>query len=514
LLLQNKKKNFITVLFPVLAFMFNLRLHKFYVMKQLLIAGLLIVGIFGANAQKSTINYSVEHGKSLAFLFGRQQNAERASKTTAVVTNRVTAQSTHDSLWGPIQDSVLLSYGTNRGSTYDFNTMIYPYNYTYNKMPMFNYEGVFSTPQVLSDTYQHWTIDPVTLLYGFFEATYSIYNTNNNLTQFQEVYNDSITYTNTSSLNIFNANHQIAQSHTTNRIAGIADSEFKQYFAYDGFNKLIADSTYEYHAGAWHLAAKTYYTYNASNDISRIDCYGNVADTTFASVLQEQLQYQNVYDGAHRLLYVTTNINNGTALAPSARDTFGYTGSHPFHTSWRSYQYDNINLYWAPMFNMTKTLNTFGFPDTVTVRGFDSLLNAWVPQSFETVTYDTANNPLSLSEYDYFFTAYPSIPNTTTYYYYQPYTNTTAAPSLAVNTSVKIYPNPTSGNIHIETPENVSGLVITVYNVAGLAVIRTNMSAATLSNQIELGNLAPGIYRVAVCSPDGQIVTQQQLVKQ
>src|SRR5437016_3700881 len=87
-----------------------------------------------------------------------------------VTKERVIAESTRDNTLNTLTDSVNLTYSLFRTSTYDYNTMIFPYNYPYSASPMFNYQGVFTKPQVLFDTYIHWEVDPNTLTYGYYET--------------------------------------------------------------------------------------------------------------------------------------------------------------------------------------------------------------------------------------------------------------------------------------------------------------------------------------------------------
>src|SRR5580658_8085194 len=103
----------------------------------------------------------ISHHRILNGLLQQQVGNDKAAErtTSGVSMERVIGQSTHDST-GVIEDSINVNYTLYRTSTYDYNDMIYPYSYPYNTSPMFNYAGTFTKPQVLFDTFHHWTIDP------------------------------------------------------------------------------------------------------------------------------------------------------------------------------------------------------------------------------------------------------------------------------------------------------------------------------------------------------------------
>ena len=485
-------------------------------MRNVLLFLMLMITVVTLDAQSSFKKDDIAaRYKALSFLMGANREIQPAAKTTWGVTSKhVIAQSTRDNTANALVDSVALTYSPHNGSTYDYNTMIFPYNYTYNTTPMFNFEGVFTKPQVLYDSYMHWTLDPTTVTYGPYENTYATYDSNKNLTTFHDVFIDSVTNNNTSYINKFNLANNISSGDWFIWIGGVRDSAFKQYFAYDTTNRLVKDSTYEYHLGAWHLAARTLYTYSAANDLVQIDCYGNSTDTSFTDTLLEQLQYINTYDASHRLLTVATNIYNGTALLPSGRDTLAYTGAHTFNTAWRDYQYDNINAYWAPMFNMTKTLNTAGYPDTVNVQGFDSLTNSWVPQTFYKVKYDTATNPDTLFEYDFNFVTFPSVPDYTTIYYYDTFRNVASVPMVNTPQPVVIYPNPAHDNITISCAAAHDDLSITIMDISGHLLYREKLGSSATGVSVSLAGWMPGLYQVIVRDALGKVTDIRKVVKE
>jgi len=374
-----------------------------------------------------------QHKQMLSGMLSPYHTDTKTMKTTASATHeRVIAQSTFDADSSAITDSVNLKYSTTRTSTYDYNMMFYAYNYPYNTTPMFQYNGFFTKPQVLFDTFSHWTIDPVSLAYGFFEQTSSVYDTNNNLTNFYDLYADSAFFQNMSFVNNFNTANTITAGYWFNLSAGVADSTEKQFFTYNTSGQITEDSTYLDVSGSWYIVSKSYYSYSSSGDLTQIDCYANLTDTTFTKPLQEQLQYINTYDASHRLLTVLTSFSDSTALIPYIQDTFTYSGSLTYYNSWVEYELDTIHKYWTPYTYVTKHINSSSLPDTVYNEVWDSSANAWEPASKEAVLYNSYNDPHKLLTYSWSGTSYTSSPAFLTTYYYQSYLDSgICAPALS-----------------------------------------------------------------------------------
>ncbi len=483
-------------------------------MKYISILALCLVSSTLLFAQKSTGTSTItKHRKVISQLLQQHPEHSVLRTTAGVSTDRVIAQCTRDSM-GVISDSVSLNYGTNMTSAYDFNTMIYPYNYPYSTSPMFNFAGVFTRPQVLFDTCLHFTQSPFTLVYGLYEATVAGYDASKNMVTFKDVFVDSVINTNMSYVNSFNAANNIEAGYWFHLSGGVPDSVFKQFFTYNTAGLLTKDSIYEYHLGSWHLVAKALYTYNADSNLTQIDYFANDTDTSFTQPLQEKEQYINTYDASHRLLTVLTNMYNGSTLEGYVKDTFAYTGTHSFHTSWKEHQYDPINTYWAPMFYMHKTLNGAGYPDTVNIYGFDSLLNSWIPAMMDVVHYNSFNLPDTLHEYDYNFTSFPSTPSYNTVYYYETYLNTTSAQTVQASEQISIYPNPAKNTITISQHSGQRSMAeIALVNVNG-QVVSAQRVRGQREAQLSVKDILPGIYWIFVSDDAGNILHRQAIMKQ
>ena len=461
---------------------------------------------------------TARHKEMISRLLQQHTDQKRTARTTSGTSDlRVAAQRTRDSV-GVLTDSVKLFYAPNMGSTYDYNTMIYPYNYPYSTSPMFNFAGVFTKPQVLFDTCLHWLQDPFSMpgAATLYEATVAGYDGSQNLTSFTDLFTDSVTNTNMSFLNWFNSSNNIDTGYWFRLHAGVADTIFKQFFDYDGSGNLIKDSIYEFHLGNWHLVAKSLYTYDGMNNLTQINYFANDTDTSFTQPIFEKERYINTYDASDRLVSVLTKMYTGAALDSYVIDTFGYTAAYTFHTSWKEYQYDPINHYWAPMFRMSKVLNGSGRPDTVNIEGFDSLLNAWVPGTMNVVHYNTANYPDTIREYDYDFTHFPATPSYSTVYYYETYLTTTGLETVAeTGASATIFPNPATNTFTISLSHTApsSTLSYALMNVKGHVVQRAQMPMQT-ETKVSISDLVPGVYWIIVQDGNGKLLHKQAIVKQ
>lgn len=460
-------------------------------------------------------NSRAKHNQYINSLLQQNTAAAPVAKSTAPTLERVVAQSKRDNSTNMLVDSIHLKYSSWRGSTYDYNTMIYPYNYPYATSPMFNFLGVFTKPQVLYDTALRWTVNPFTNIYGPYELTYAKYDSpSNHLRTFKDIFvdsthNDLMTYADS-----FNSAHNIVLGYWFNLNLGIEDSAFKQYFQYNTSNKLVKDSVYERHLGVWRLASKTNYTYDASDNLTQIDQFTNVTDTSFLLPLIEYQKFVNTYDASNRLLTVLTSLYNGTTLAQSMKDTFAYSGTLTYYNSWKQHQFDPINNYWAPMISVQKHI-TAGKPDTINTYGFDSLADAWVPAQMDIMHYNAANNPDTMRTYLYNWTSFPATPDYKTIYYYETYTDASSVAQAPVKHNAIVYPNPVTNMLTVALPDqfNKTRVTITFMNMAGQILSRQAMTWQG-DARISAADLAPGTYSVVIQNEGGNVIDCMQVVKQ
>lgn len=447
-----------------------------------------------------------------------QNQHNTASKTTSVK-ERVIAQSTRgkSEYFIPIDsltDSVLVKYSGSRNSTYDYNMMLYAYNYPYSNSPLFNYQGIFTRPQVLYDTVWHWTLAPNLtthlLTYGFYEKSYCTYNVANNLLNFYDLYADSANIHNMSYINTFNIAGNIVNGYWFNLVLGSPDSAYKQLFSYNG-SKLMQDSIYIKRSGSWSMVAKTYYTYDVTGNLTQVDCYSDSVGP-----LREKLKYENTYDGSNRLHTVNTSEFDGTNLVAYGKDTFDYTGSLSYHSSWKEHLWDGINHYWAPISYMSKHLNVSLLPDTVYYQVFDSLADKWVPSSKDMVSYDTLHNPITINSFSFIGSAYTVAPVSITRYYYEQYIGAGVPTIVPGNDNVLIYPNPATDKIFISQLSIPAGaaIVISVVNTNGQLVRQLGTAWQGKNIEIPIKNLLPGMYSIIVSNTSGELLRTGKVIKQ
>ncbi len=491
-----------------------LKIKQFIQMKHfiflLIASGFTLISVGQSN--KIISKQFPNHTFMLSGLMQEQNNTAQGSRM--VPSERVIEQSTYDNYFHTKSDSVKLNYVLNGISTYDFSMLLYPYNYPYSTSPTFNYLGIFTKPQVEYNSYSHWTINPNTLIYGFYEKDLAGYDIYKNLIKDTALFADSSIFPNKTFINNFNASALIDSSRSYVYQAGVSNKAFKQLFSYTATNKVLKDSTYEYSGGAWHLVSKTFYTYDVSNNLIQIDNYSNNADLTYTLPLVEQLKYTNTYDASNRLKTVHTSYFDGTSLMPSVIDTFAYTGTYSFHLSWKEYQYDAINSYWAPMTFMTKTLNGGGFPDVITIKTFDSLANAWVPSVKQMMTYNTNNNPTKLDEYIYNFTSFPSSPDFTTHYYYESFVNTTSLNDQVKQIeNITVYPNPANNILNISgIDKKKTKALVSLYDMQGRILTNQEIMIVNGNSQLSISDFSRGNYLLLVRDEAGDIIASQPLV--
>ena len=491
---------------------------NYTLMKQiytLLLVILFTHSIIAQTSKRNTLMCNQHQTIVNGLLQAQTKNIHTDKNATSAPTERVIGQGSHDNTLGTESDSVKLTYPINGISSYDFNQMLYAYNYPYSTSPMFNYLGAFTKPQIEFNSFYHWTIDPNTLVYGFYEKDFASYDFNKNMIRDTAIFADSTSIPNMTYVNKFNAANMIDTGYWYNYNAGVSTNKFRQFFKYNASNELTRDSVLEYHLGAWKLASKTLYSYDVSNNLIQIDNFSNTTDTSFMLPLVEQAKYVNTYDGSNRLLTVHTDIFDSITLVPSVIDTFAYTGASVFHTSWKQYQYDKINVKWAPIIHMYKHLNVGGLPDTVNIDGYDTFANVWTPSARDYITYDGFNNPVKLYDYEYNFTSFPATPNFTTTYYYESFTNTTSVNDITnANSNVNVFPNPASDKITIsDIGLKNAKAIISLFDIQGRLISSENILLQNGIAQFSVASINPGIYLMTIQDDAGTILHKQKIVK-
>jgi hypothetical protein len=409
---------------------------------------------------------------------------------------------------------VQLFYSGNRISGYDYNQLVYPYNYRYAGTPWFTFSG-YQELTVPFDTFWHWTVLPnlVTskLTFSYYEKTFAIYNSSSFLVRFYDLYADSILNQNMSYVNRFSPGGDIVVGYWFNLNMGMPDSAYVQFFTYNTSNELTRDSIFIHSSSGWRMVAKSYYTYDASHNLVQVDCF---EDST--TPLREKLKYQNTYDASGRLLTVLTNEFDGTNLTQYQKDTFTYNGSSTYFSSHVMHRWDGVNHYWAPINNTSRTFNSFNYPDSVLVQGFDSLANAWIPQDLYLLSYDSLYNPDTLSDFVYNGITFPSSASFITKYYYEQAPGAGVANILPATNNAIVYPNPVKEILFLSQLriDKNAAVYISLTTLKGQLIRTMSTSWQNTPIQIPVNDLPPGIYFATVQDALGTVIHQQAIIKE
>lgn len=95
--------------------------------------------------------------------------------------------------------------------------------------------------------------------------------------------------------------------------------------------------------------------------------------------------------------------------------------------------------------------------------------------------------------------------------WYIPIQQTAVGITEKVDDLITVFPNPTAGNIIVQTSENHSDkLTLNVYDAAGKLMLSRVVQHGQIIN---LNQLTTGIYHAVICSADGMLIEAEKLVK-
>jgi hypothetical protein len=251
-----------------------------------------------------------------------------------------------------------------------------------------------------------------------------------------------------------------------------------------------------------------------SNNLIQIDNYANPTDTTFTKPLIEQYQFVNKFDGSHRMLSTYEKQNDGVNFEPYVADTFAYTGSYTYHTSWKEYQYDIIHAYWAPQTYMYKHVNINGLPDTIHIDAFDSLSDKWVYYTKQVAEYDSLKNPDTLFSYQFNYVTFPTKPTFTTKYYYKYITDPNAVNTITDSRNIIVYPNPAHNSLTVSGLKNTTEVIASIYDMQGRLCCNQNITGINSTIGINTENLVAGTYLLTITDKTGTVLHRQLVIKQ
>jgi len=139
------------------------------------------------------------------------------------------------------------------------------------------------------------------------------------------------------------------------------------------------------------------------------------------------------------------------------------------------------------------------------------MMSGWVPFSKYVITYNSEIDPLTLKEYIYDFTGFPSTPDYTTTYYYESTSIPTGVNENVEGNTISIYPNPATQRTTIDLGKNFAAYTsIKVLDLQGKMVMSLGTSAQTVN--CDLSHLEKGVYLLRI--QGSQVNECRKLVKE
>lgn len=482
-------------------------------MKNILTLSVAILAMStAANAQKklqlpSKNDLRKNHMLVMDMLLHRADN-DVAQKTTQLK-QRVIGMSSWDQAGPVLNDSATYGYTSNtRGSAFNYNIMAFYSSYP----PINNFilEYMTGSPDrldVKADSIVHYGDDGTGI--SMTEKQNFTYNGSNKVSDYID--ND---YTSTPVYQDRYIHTYDAQGRLTMRLnlsdAGIGmDTSAREFFTYNAQGKLVMDSVEQYDGvNIWTPTAKISYVYDASsNPVSIVLMVDPGAGTLIPFI-----SYTNTFYSNNTVKTSELGINqSGTGIDPFIIDSFGYaSGITAFANYQKEYEYDPNTSSWQPFFLQTRHINAQSVPDTIYSSQWDG--SQWVDAGKNIYTYNSYNNPVT----DKLYTTNSTPDNITTYYYEQYNDPTSVGNTPEVAQDIKVFPNPTTGNLNINWSNAVIGAPVTISIVGmnGQMVYSESLRWNQTAQQLSVAHLQPGIYAMVITDQKGQQVFHQNIVKQ
>lgn len=115
----------------------------------------------------------------------------------------------------------------------------------------------------------------------------------------------------------------------------------------------------------------------------------------------------------------------------------------------------------------------------------------------ETYTYTSFGHLAQIVRHLYFNNV-PNPDSEILSFYYEPYNSTGIPASATTASTITLYPNPASSNVHLQFSQPVAqGAQLRIYNVLG-SMVQAAALPTTSTADIPVSNLSPGLYTVWV----------------
>lgn len=434
-----------------------------------------------------------------------QHSLRAAAAKTTGLKERVIAYSGYVQL-GPSQvliDSTRYTYTGSRGSSFNYQYFDYVTSDPYMSGPLFSvplYTTEITQPEVYFDTavnYQVITSDSINVN----NIEICNYDNTNNLVTYYTV-QSNVPYKNVVS---FAGPNQplISTVMLGGSLSGPWDTSYFIQYHYNA-TKLISDSITQYINTTTTLAVKKdVYVYDTAGNITEIHTY-----FYHNGIPYESAQYQNTYTASNQLQTVNISLAStpSSSLAPYISDTFAYTPGVDFFTYYRI-----TDLFTGDsIYNFNYHIGANNLPDTL-YTGYADTSVGW-QTIMQVPTYDSYNNPVKVDLYPYIMGFPTAQPSNVVNYYYEEY-NDVSVPPLTTNSNIKVYPNPTTGNLTIDVPfdKQFNTYKVHLLNATGQVVLQQNGAAG--KSQLSTAHLLPGIYWLRLTGTGGGIY-HQTIVKE
>jgi hypothetical protein len=430
-----------------------------------------------------------------------------AQKTTMLKQRLVGMSSWSQAGTPSIADSAKYGYASNtRGSSFNYNTMSY-----YTSYPSLNnlmLEYLASNPDridVKADSIVRYGDDGTGIV--VVEKQNFSYNSSNKIVDYTD--NDYTSTPATQDRYIHTYDAQGRLSYRLNITDG--DTSAREFFKYNTQGKLTLDSLEQYDGvNIWSPAFKIVYTYDASGNPTKISLQ---ADVTGSGTIVPVITYDNTFYSNNTIktsLFSALQTFPGS-IEPIYADSFGYaSGITAYFNYLQEKAYDNTTATWELSYRQSRHINTQGLPDTANAQTWDG--TQWQPYGKNVYTYNSNNNPVT----DKAYSTGTTPDNITTYYYEQYNDPTSVGNTPAVAQDIRIYPNPTTGNMNINWSNAVIGAPVTISIVGmnGQMVYSESLRWNQAVQQVSVGQLQPGVYALVITDQKGQQVFHQNIVKQ
>ncbi|MBA3829746.1 MAG: T9SS type A sorting domain-containing protein [Taibaiella sp.] len=410
-------------------------------------------------------------------------------------------------------DSAKYTYSGARGSHYDLNQVSFnfprtPYDYG---QPQFSSPFSIGTMDIMSDTALGYTYDTLHHI-SLTNKTFAMYDGNNNLLNYYNIYTDTTYLRNAHMVNTFDAANRIAVNVTFTGGPLVWDTATRRYFSYNGTGQLTQDSTYAYNAATSALSSKYVYIYNGAGQLTQLN---NYTKATAAAPWFKSNEIDLTYYTDGRLQLMLSYDDTGTGLYVSTKDTLGYPAALNYYNYFNEYTSDSTG--WSSIYKIKKRVNSAGLPDSIntTERVYFYTSGGVIPQNIlfnDNIIYNTSNDPIQHVQYINFGTGGFQLNSVENYYYEIP-TGVLGAPQFK---NISVYPNPATDNISVLLGDAVAkgDITIRLMNIDGRTIKTQSVPANTAKVQLSLSGITPGTYLISVTDATGYILYIQKLAKQ